>query len=282
MIYISCALYMEAAPFIRRFHCNADVSFLHGRVFLGEQATVIVTGTGMVAAAIALTEALTRLTPKENDLFVNIGVCGCSSSEVPLGETFLIHKLTDGTTGRDYYPDMLFLHSLREAALITVPIPQQTAREGFVLYDTEATALYLAALPHFSTDRLFFFKTVSDHCNDLTELGPTDILTLMQGASGDITELVLHFSNCLSRKPDYSITETACVDRFCEILRCSVTMELELRRLVTYYEMERGYAIAFVRDFLASHNLSLDGTSVLNSRKEGKQLLEEFRHACME
>ena len=58
-------------------------------------------------------------------------------------------------------------------------------------------------------------------------------------------------------------------------------MEHELRRLIQYYELERGYAIAHLRDFFPLHGLDYEGDVLLRSRKEGKDVLDAFRLSCL-
>lgn len=280
MIYIACALYMEAAPFIRRCSCQKNPDFTHEQVFCGEDVTVIITGTSPVPAAIALTEVLVRLSPASDDIFLNVGTCGCSDSEVQAGSLFLVHSILENATGRVFYPDLLYMSEHRTGALTTFSVPSD-APCGTLLFDMEAAGLYQAAISFFSTDRLFFFKIVSDFGEDSSLVSPTDIHDLLAEHVDGILDSAVRFASYTSRRFFYSPEEEAVIDYFCRSLQCSVTMEHELRRLIMYYELERGYAIAHLRDFFTRHGLSYEDNVILESRKEGKHVLEAYRLECL-
>ena len=283
MIYIACAMYMEAAPFIRRFACKRDDSFSHCQVFCGEEATVVVTGTSPVPAAIALTEVLAKMPPAGEDIFANVGMCGCADPDVVPGTLFLIHSIHEHATGRRFYPDLLYLHEHRQASLTTYStvMTELPEDEAPVLFDTEAAGLYQAALPFFSTDRMYYFKIVSDFGDDSEDVSPTEVFEYMDVCAPSIADTLLRFASYVPRRYLYSPEEESVIAYFCRCLHCSVTMELELRRLITYYELERGYAIAHLRDFFAEHGLSYEDDILLDSRKEGKHVLQEFRFSCL-
>ena len=280
MIYIACAMYMEAAPFIRRFACKRDDTFHREQVFLGEEATVIITGTSPVPAAVALSEALALLAPGEEDIFANIGLCGCSDRTVSAGSLYLVHSIAEHATGRRFYPDLLYMHEHLQGALTTFSAVEHDGGDAF-LFDMEAAALYQAAIGHFTTDRMFFFKIVSDHGYDSSDVSPTEVFELLEGTAPCVSETLLRFASFVPRHSRYSEEEEAVIDYFCRSLHCSVTMEHELRRLIQYYELERGYAIAHLRDFFPMHGLDYEGDVLLRSRKEGKDVLDAFRLSCL-
>ena len=300
MIYIACAMYMEAAPFIRRFACKRDDAFRHEQVFVGEEAVVIITGTSPVPAAIALTETLALLPPGEADIFANVGLCGCSDTSVDIGTLFLVHSIADDTTGRRFYPplllvhssadptrgprfypDLLYLHEHCQGALTTYASVVTDNPSDAFLFDTEAAGLYQAALPYFSADRMFYFKIVSDCGSNASDISPTQVYELLEGNAPVVSETLLRFASSVPRRYRYSEDEEAVIDYFCRSLRCSVTMEHELRRLIQYYERERGYAIAHIREFLGEYGLDFETDVLLRSRKEGKDVLDAFRLSCL-
>lgn len=285
MLFLAFALYWEAAPWLRTLSAKRLPEFTKEQVFLAETeaepTAVIITGSGPVPAAAALSRVLAQLAPKEGDLFANIGSCGCPDGSVPVGRTVLIHRLLEAATGRSFYPDLLYVHSFPEHSLTTQALPQREADgPAGMLYDMEAAALFQAALPFFSTERMFFFKTVSDW-GAVSELSPTALLSEAQEALPAIRETLLRFAANQQRGTAYGPEEEARIEEFCRLLCASESMRLEIRRLITYYELERGYAIAMVQDFIERHGLRpADGECTL-SRKEGKLYLERFREACL-
>lgn len=282
MIYLTAALYMEASPFIKAYECVKDTHFTHMQVFRSEEAVIIISGTGEVPSAISLTEVLTAFPPTSDDLFANVGTCGCPDRTHAVGETFLIHKITSENEARDYYPDLLYLHSFPEEALTTVStLRTENAAAPGMLYDMEAAALFQAALRFFSTDRMFFFKTVSDYGENGTSVGPTFVFELMTGALVGITEALRSFHGNGLRKITYTESEEAVIASFFDLLYASETMRHELRRLILYYELERGYAIGMIRDFIESEQIGTEMPNAPHSKKEGKVYVERFRDLCL-
>ena len=281
MIYIACAMYMEAAPFIRRFACKRDDSFHRVQVFVGEEAAVIVTGTSPVPAAVALTEALALLPPGEEDIFANVGLCGCSDDSVAAGTLYLVHSITEQATGRRFFPDLLYRHEHPQGALTTFSEVVMDTPEDAFLFDTEAAGLYQAAIGFFSADRMAYFKIVSDHGQDSAEVSRETVSGLLENAAPLVSESLLAFASYIPRRFRFSGEDESLIDYFCRSLHCSVTMEHELRRLIQYYELERGNAVGHIREFLSDHGLDFESETLLRSRKEGKDVLDEFRLSCL-
>lgn len=311
MLYLAFALYYEAAPYIRAFSAKRETSFTKDQVFTNlnlfaeetpdlpfvtnpppssddnsEAANllpvmIIITGSGPVPAAASLSRVLACYPPSEEDIFANIGSCGCPDGSVTIGRTIMIHRLIEAASGRNFYPDMLYVHSFPEGALTTVSAPQRESSVSGMLYDMEGAALYQAALPFFSTDRMFFFKTVSDF-GSLDDLSPSDLLEQAMESLNPIRTTLEGFASTQIRAQHYSETEEAVIEEFCALLYASESMRQEIRRLITYYELERGYAIALLHDFIAEHELRGETAPRLRSRKEGKVYLERFRETCLQ
>lgn len=283
MIFLAFALYWEAAPWIRTLSAKRLPEFTKDQVFFSESepAAILITGSGPVPAAAALSRVLPLLSPGENDLFCNIGSCCCPDGSLPVGQTALIHRISEAATNRNFYPDMLYVHSFPEHSLTTQALPRlEGGGPAGMLYDMEAASLFQAALPFFSTERMFFFKTVSDS-GALSELSPTALLSEAQEALPAIRETLMRFSANQQRGTSYGPEEEARIEEFCRLLCASESMRLEIRRLITYYELERGYAIAMLQDFLTQHRLRPEDGGRILSRKEGKLYLERFREACL-
>jgi len=282
MLYIACAIYPEAAPFIRQFSCKRDSSFAHEQVFVGEEAVVIITGASPVTAAISLTEALTLMPPAETDLLANVGLCGCADPAIAAGTLYLVHSILEHSSGRRFFPDLLYRTGLATAPVVTYSTVVER-REDIPpgsLADTEAAGLYQAGLPFFSANRMFFFKIVSDHADDAAGISPEAAGDFVARRSAEVVQTLLRVSSNLPGSFRFSDEEEAVIGRFCRSLQCSVTMEHELRRLIVYYELERGHAIDHILDFMKEQGLCRENDTSL-PRKEGKHVLEVFRRSCL-
>ncbi len=284
MLFLAFALYSEAAAWIRFFSAKRLSASFGDTVFSAQNeeaaVTILLTGSGPVPAAASLSRMLSQLAPKEDDIFVNIGSCGCPDESLPLGQTVLIHRLLEAATSRSFYPDLLFMHSFPERSLTTQAVPKNAEKKcAEMLYDMEGAALFQAALPFFSTDRMFFFKIVSDYGAN-TSLSPTALLEYSADALPAIWESLQNFNASQKRAVSYTREEEEYIAEFCRLLDASESMRLQVRRLIMYYELERGYAIAMLREFMQANGLSEDGRAPL-SRKEGKSCLERFRETCL-
>lgn len=96
MIYIACALYDEAVPWIKALKLKKNTAASKFQIFESEAAYLAVTGTGMMNAAVALTYLCTLHMPGKHDIFVNTGVCGAAKECGAQGSLYLVHKITWG------------------------------------------------------------------------------------------------------------------------------------------------------------------------------------------
>jgi hypothetical protein len=196
VIYISCALYKEAEPLIKKLQLkpasdiNAAGKYCRN-IFKNEAALLILTGSGNLTSAICLSETLSVMEIKKCDTFINFG----SAAGTP-GMTGLYfgHKLTETPSGRTFYPDMIYADALiaPEAEVFTVPVPyvaedskllerEESSTSAIAedlkllereespisvtcrLYDMEAASVYQVAERHFSQENIFILKYVTDN-----------------------------------------------------------------------------------------------------------------------
>ncbi len=168
MITFITALYPEAKELIHILHLKKKDSETMYQLFEGDDVRLVITGAGMIPAATAVARHFAMYPATSgHDLVVNFGIAGLANASAQnsnIGDLFLVSKITEQTTGRTFYPDLLYRHPFRQMPLVTVPtvcreascFPEET------LLDMEASALYQALLPHVLTDRMLFFKVVSD------------------------------------------------------------------------------------------------------------------------
>ncbi len=159
MLYVFCALYGEAKPFIEKYELERDMSFSHYQVFGNADMILTITGVGVLPAAMAVTEVCTRIPPVSCDYLLNAGICGSIDSDVTAGDVFLVNKISDDVTKKEYYPDIIYKTGIPEKALCTVTVPGYV--EG-ALTDMESSGVYAAGERFFSADRMVFLKAVSD------------------------------------------------------------------------------------------------------------------------
>ncbi len=98
----------------------------------------------------------------KTDLLWNVGIAAGNAEKFGIGTCCICHKITEQTTNRTFYPELLFQHPFAEAEIQTRLIPAQKGIKEEVLVDMEAAGIYQAAQPFCQVHQLGFFKVVSD------------------------------------------------------------------------------------------------------------------------
>ncbi|MEJ2309678.1 MAG: hypothetical protein P8Z78_10230 [Gammaproteobacteria bacterium] len=162
MILFLTAFDAEARPLIDRFRLKRqpDQGF---HVYAGDDAWLVVSGPGKASAAAATAHLHGRAGFPENAAWINIGIAG--HRDLAQGEARLVHKLTDGATGRNWYPAITVHAPWDSLALVTLDRPD-TEYAHDALVDMEASGFMETAL-RFSTGELVHcVKVVSDNCDN--------------------------------------------------------------------------------------------------------------------
>lgn len=111
VVYLFTALYPEAKPLIRVFSLKRVQDGLPFDVYENADTSIrlVISGTGMCAAAAATAAVFGRYRAANEDHLINIGTCaGEVGMDEMSGKAYLCHKLIDRNTGHTYYPDMLY------------------------------------------------------------------------------------------------------------------------------------------------------------------------------
>ena len=244
MFYVFCALYGEAKPFIEKYELERDMSFSHYQVFGNADMILTITGVGVLPAAMAVTEVCTRIPPVSCDYLLNAGICGSIDSDVTAGDVFLVNKISDDVTKKEYYPDIIYKTGIPEKALCTVTVPGYV--EG-ALTDMESSGVYAAGERFFSAERMVFLKAVSDMGD--TENAPRELKercadTLLEKAEVFINEALeqsrrgIEDSLEQGKRGEDDLAEK--IEKLAEDLRLSATMNAGLKQLLRYMSIEGG------------------------------------------
>ena len=114
----------------------------------------MITGTGSMKAAVAITYLCTLYPPQKSDIFMNTGVCGALQEDWQ--GLFLVHKITGAASGRSYYPDILYEHPFDEGEVTSFLEVQTKNTAKGQLADMEAEGLWHGASLFFAPDRMLF------------------------------------------------------------------------------------------------------------------------------
>jgi len=141
-IFIYAALPCEAKPLVEHFKLKKDTSVKPFNVYFNNDIYLTVTGIGKCAmsAGVAYTQAVFKTV--ENPVLLNVGIAG--HRYYALGSVYLIDKIIDGDSGKNYYPPLVFTPPCSTAAIQTSSRPQLNYDHSY-LCDMEASAFYDAA-----------------------------------------------------------------------------------------------------------------------------------------
>lgn len=290
MITICCALYPEARELIRGLQLKKENGDKRFPVFADGEGRVrlVVTGGGAIAAATAVAELSVSTPPGKQDYLINFGSCASAGWE--LGTLCLCGKLTDASTGKCYYPDMLLRHPFEEAELVTVArgvtedacgkiragAPSRDISGNGCLYDREAAAAYQAGNYYYGPHQMLFLKVVTDRGVNGNGHSEADKL---QGYMDEASRWVMPFlEQLLAAEAEDAERESALrrlaqedTVRLGELFRCTAAMRAELEQTL-YYRLLTGCDYeGWVQEGLRA------GWLPARDKREGKRLMERFQ-----
>lgn len=290
MIYLFTALYPEAKPLIRVFSLKRVQGGLPFDVYENADTSIrlVISGTGMCAAAAATAAVFGRYGAANEDHLINIGTCaGEAGTDEMSGKAYLCHKLTDRNTGHTYYPDMLYRHAFAEAQLITEPIVwkgtedsealRRKAESAIVLHDMEGAAIYQAGSYWLGPHQMSFIKVVSDHGTDQRITSQTLEQAVENGLDA-IKDYVSNIGQIIAQNRRDKEWETECsrqTERLCEELHCSQTMRLAVIQCVRYW------TLAGVDHNSLLEQMRADGELPCRDRREGKKRFDELKQRLL-
>ena len=282
MIFLFTALRAEALPFIRNL--NLEMEEGPFPVCRNQDTILTVTGTGPLSAAAAVSSVLSIHSPGEEDFLMNIGIAA-GISNASLHTVYRIHKVTDLSSGKDYYPDLLITPSTPEASLITgakryageptdpvfrtvsdskLPVLSDEA----ILYDMEGSGIAMAASHFLAPHQIRILKAVSDAGNPITKEDVSVLAELLYQAY--LEELPCMKAQCVKEE----VPAVSC-DSLAEDLHASLTMRRSLSQLLYYCEL------AGIDSHSVIDSYYQRGLLPVNDRQKGKILLEEIRHELL-
>lgn len=271
MVYIFTAMYCEAHAFIDFFHLKKDTRQTRFQVFYNEneQIRLTVTGTGMIAASVAVSSICTEYGAKAEDFLVNIG-CAAGSGEK--NQIFLCHKISNTTTYQTFYPDVLYRHPFLETEIMTAarPLKKVKKNEGNILYDMEASAVYQAGIYFFGTHQMSFLKAVSDSGTDVSHVTPKEveqIFCLNMERIADYIKMLQKAGEDQKRvEPDEKLFGKLCRD-----LHCSKAMADTLFFYLRYCKLADIDVLSVISELYKTQRLPC------KDKREGKVCFEELK-----
>ena len=151
MLYIIVALKSEAQAFVDRYKLKKS-SLGDFKLFSNATMRLIVSGIGVDAARRATQTVINMYDITDEDIYLNIGICG-ASKEFSIGELIEIGVLS--------YEGIRYTVSDTDTTLTTVT--EAISEVGYSIVDMEAYGYYDAVIHSPAIKYFGIYKIVSDH-----------------------------------------------------------------------------------------------------------------------
>lgn len=295
MIYLFTAFYAEAQCVIAHYKLKKDTAHTHFQLFENEELKIrlILTGAGNIAAACAVSGTFGEFPPGKGDFLVNIGSAAADANDPSVrdGEIFLCNKITEQTTGRTFYPDVIYRHPFAEAEIVTQAVPYRGVNETQDpengaeprLYDMEAAAVYQAGAYYFGPHQMSFLKVVTDY--GVTGDGKNGQPEQIGWKIAAQEDAVCAYIDSLRRITEEAAEECGCgakqdeeetdIRRLTEDLHASKTMEAMVRQHIRYWTLSGIDYRTVLKEMYASGKLPC------RDKREGKNCFEEIRRKLL-
>jgi spore photoproduct len=199
MVYIFAAHKGEVEHLIKKLSLGKRKTSFPFLQYEGEEILLTITGQGQINASASVASTLQEEKAKNGDLLLSLGSAAAilgrkRPSEDLLGRWFWIQSLEQESTGRKFYPDLLYKPDFPEAGLITgdkileldsmgnrdtVSERHGDSKEQIIserhgdsegvsgldntfLYDMESAAVFQAANFYLAPEDFFFLRCVTD------------------------------------------------------------------------------------------------------------------------
>jgi len=214
----------------------------------------IVTGVGAFAE-----KALEKIALDQSDSMINIGA---AASTMP--GCYLVNSVTDGDTGRKFYPDMMSDPPLPECALITSSSIVTEPLPG-ALYDMEASLICKFAMRKIAPSKIAIVKAVSD--DGSRRPSANEITSLIRKYRTEIGQII----DCLNREPEQN-NYMPLPESVMEELKLTEYMRNEFEDLVHYCVVSG--KLEKLESILSGMRSA--GTLPVRDKKQGRRVLDEI------
>ncbi len=243
MIGIVVAMSSEAKTLVEKWQLKKNLSSHKFQLFESDSYSLIVSGVGKINSAAATTYLLNRRPLESWTAVVNFGIAGSANETRVIGESFFINKITDNSSGRDFFPECVMGHGMQEAGVTTFdqPVDKKQAEPGMDLVDMEASGFFQASAIFVECHRISVIKIISDHL-DFSGIKREFVQSLISKQSGAFDRFVLNLQDL---KPENILSpgESDQLSKLTERLRLTDTMRHELDRIAKAHKI-RGREIS--------------------------------------
>lgn len=284
MVCIVTALPYEASPLIKKYYLKQEGS-RYFPIYRGNGISLIVSGVGKMASAIATTYLLAQnLTPgqaegQEDLAIINIGVCGAFHQRYSIGTPVLVHKIVDHETGKQYFPDILIEHAFEEGSLETHKdvVRREDVLDGRVklqadLVDMEGSGFFQAASRFLAPHQIYVIKVVGDYL-DVVDFDRQRVTRCISDALDAVDGLITQVEGlCRAQGDVLTQDERRRLESIKESLRLTVTQSHQLMDMARKYKLRTGRLLPDLSEFIQTE---------VKVKAEGKKALERIRRLLL-
>ncbi|MFZ7972103.1 spore photoproduct lyase family protein [Fusobacterium watanabei] len=271
MLYIVTALYIEAKPLISLFNLKKDNTYTKFQVFSNENIKLIISGTGKIKSATALTYLISNKDIKENEYIINIGFIASLNNNSQLGDIVYISKIQNAYSDTTFYPEIIYKHNFLEGSLTTFDKIIDNKIENIEYIDMEAYGFFQTASIFFKKDKIIVLKIISDILKENVKdriLFDFEDDNLFNESYKKIYDFLLKFVNIpTDSRNNFNNNEQDLIKKVLENLKLSDTMTYELFNILKYLKIKYGNI-----DILKKYE-----NIEVNSKVLGKKIFEEIK-----
>ncbi|TGK47571.1 phosphorylase [Leptospira kanakyensis] len=245
------AVLSEAKPWLTKLEAKPISHSGKFRIFQKDNHYIIISGTGKLSMALAVSEfAHTLSKPERNQMKVwNLGIAGSGRSEHKLGDFFWINKISDVSSSKDFYPDRILNSNFKKETNLKTfdrPVTKEKQRDRFIslnseelenlnLVDMEGSGFFEAASLYFPLENIAVGKLVSDHLEGKfcqAEDVETMMAKTMEGLFEEWTRPLPWVNADSIETVDWPLVES-----FIQNLRLTETMRHDLKKSVRFFRL---------------------------------------------
>ncbi|MBM3265713.1 MAG: hypothetical protein FJY97_20145 [candidate division Zixibacteria bacterium] len=274
MLLFVAALHPEARPLIAHFRLEQDIASRALPVYRRDDIALTVSGVGRLKSAIATTHLITRIATQDAAI-LNIGIAGSTQAEntgpVAIGDMFLIHRIVEAASEREFFPDMLMPTDLSETTCTTVDRPLDrvdgmNVADGLV--DMEAAGFFQAAAVFLPPHRIGCIKIVSDFL-EVRRFDKNWVGNLVQARMEDMDRVLNVYRHLTTLNADpLEAADHARLKTVRTTLRLTETQSLQLTEAARRYTLRHRTSLPDLSEFVQLRP---------TTRQEGKRHFDRLR-----
>ena len=271
MLYIVTALYIEAKPLISLFNLKKDNTYTKFQVFSNENIKLIISATGKIKSATALTYLISNKDIKENEYIINIGFIASLNNNSQLGDIVYISKIQNAYSDTTFYPEIIYKHNFLEGSLTTFDKIIDNKIENIEYIDMEAYGFFQTASIFFKKDKIIILKIISDILKENVKdriLFDFEDDNLFNESYKKIYDFLLKFVNIpTDSRNNFNNNEQDLIKKVLENLKLSDTMTYDFFNILKYLKIKYRNI-----DILKKYE-----NIEINSKLQGKKIFEEIK-----